>query len=195
MQLVRFDAAGLAIEVAPLPAGYSVTQDDGPVNDLGQRLALVDGAITRVWDLRGFSAFGGEDARQPTEIPDDPAFFGKSWGDLAKLGYHQVPRPETKQEAAARKAAEAEAAAAADRDRRANIVVNRYQLLSALHNVALFDKVAKLVADQDDRSITLAWDHAPDFKRSGAFFAWLVAALKLTEAQGDALAEAAEAIS
>ena len=139
MKLVKFDlATGLAIDAVSLPTDVRIVDDDRPVSDAGERLAIVNGAVTRIWDLRGFSAYGGPLGRTPMRVPNDAAYLGKSWTDLQAMtaggndyGIRQAPRPETTQEASTRQAAAAQAAAAAERARINALVVSSDKLTQA----------------------------------------------------------------
>ena len=143
MQIVTFDPeTGLAISAQPVPAGHLVTPDDGPINDNGRRLALVGGAVARVWDLRGWGAFGGLNGRTRIDVPAGAEMIGIGWDDLAAMvsdanpfGILQAPRPETPEEAEAREAEAAAAAEAAEAQRIAGLIVSDRQFAQAVANL------------------------------------------------------------
>lgn len=191
MQLVTLGPDGLAVAVTPVPVDMHATTDDGPVSQAGHRLALVNGAITRVWDLRGFSCFTGTSGRVPGFVPNDPGMVGKSWSDLAELGFLQNARPETEAEQEAREQA-VEAA------RIANLEVARYAALVALLGAGITeqmiaDHLAEIV-DATEREHARLYFNRPAWRRSSSFIAWGMAEFGLTAAQVDALFIAASAI-
>lgn len=196
MQLVTFDpATGLAISTQPITAGVLVTDDNGPINDAGQRLALVDGAVTRVWDLRGWGAFGGADGRTPIDVPEGLDTIGKSWADLALMtsaenphGLLKDPRPETNAERTAREAAEAQAAAAAEDAARLNAKVSMAQFRKALLQIGLLDDVEAVMAAPDTpAAIKIDWEYATEVRRAWPAWAAFLPLIDKTEADLDAV--------
>lgn len=191
MQLVTLGPDGLAIAVTPVPADMHATADDGPVSQGGHRLALVNGAIARVWDLRGYSCFTGASGRVPGFVPNDPGMVGKSWTDLAELGFLQNARPETEAEQEAREQA-AEAA------RIANLEVARYAALVALLSAGITEAmIAEQLAEisnPTERETSRLYFNRPTWRRTSAFISWGKGAFNLTDQQVDALFVAADGI-
>jgi len=190
MRIVRFDDDGLAVafsefvpagEGDPPPAGWYPAPDDGPLSDLGQRLALVDGSVVRIWDLRGFSAFGGPAGRTPIEVPNDVAFLGKSWAQLADVGFGQEPRPMTPEEQAAADAA----ALAAER---ARAVASPRQFRLALLQLDLLDAVEAIVANPStSAAVRIEFEYTTEFRRDWPLWAGFLPLIDKTDADLDAV--------
>lgn len=208
MRLITFGAYGLATSEQTLAGDVHPAPDDRPINDEGQRLAVVDGVVTRVWDLRGFSAFGGSDGRTPGRIANDPAMIGKSWDDLAGLktddhpyGLLKVARPETAAEKKAREKAEADAVAAKELQRLANLTVPLFAIRKVFRETKAEDgasylakveeaKVAGILSDDAYEAITML----DPVKRSSPYIAEFQTVFGFTDVQVDTLFLAAAAV-
>jgi len=206
MNIVKIDpATGLGIGLATREGEYPCP-DNLPLNHNGQRLALVDGAITRIWDLRGFSAYGGEDGRTPTSVPNTQEMLGKSWDDLAARGYRQSPKPETAAEKRTREAAEAEAAAEAERVRILGLSASSVQFAQACAMAGIITKAEAVawasagtlpaalaaaisaIPDDDERfAAEIKAAGAVSYERASPLVAGLGQAMGKTAAELDAL--------
>ncbi len=175
VSIVKIDLdTGLGLSVQRLPEDVYLSLDDQALSVDGQRLALVGGAVTRVWDLRGASAFGGEDGRQPATIPNDPAMIGLGWADLAAtksaghpFGLLKDPRPLTRAEQAARAKAEADAKAQADAAALAALEITAVQARLAANDMGIRDDIERVVsAPATDRAVKNLWEYSTTFRRS-----------------------------
>lgn len=202
MQLITIDLeTGLATSAHTIPANVAVTSDDGPINQDGQRFALVDGSLTRVWDLRGFGCFGGADGRTPSAVPADTP-IGASWDDLAALtssehpyGLLRAPRPETRAEKTAREAAEAQAAADAAAAEKAHAVISMAQFRKALLAAGLLDSVISVMNDPaTPQVIAIDWEYATEVRRVWPMWSQFLPLIGKTEADLDAIFDLAKTL-
>lgn len=202
MKLVTFDGTGLAVSIQDIPENVrAVSADPGALNEEGRRLALVNGAVGRIWDLRGFApAYGGSDGRTTIRVPMDASMLGKSWDDLAALrlpqhphGILREPRPETSAEREAREKAAADAAAAAALARRANRVVSAVQIRLAANEMGIRDAIETLMGSAETpRSLRDYWEYSTEFQRAHPLWAQALPLLSATEAALDQLFDIAE---
>lgn len=79
-------------------------------------------------------------------------------------------------------------------DRRAGMVVSRFQARAALHMAGLLEQVEAALADADPLA-RIAWADAQEFRRLSPTMTTLGAALGLTDTQIDALFDQAAQIS
>lgn len=79
--------------------------------------------------------------------------------------------------------------------RRAQMVVSRFQARAALLNAGLLDEVETIIGNPATSQLAkLAWDQCVEFKRTSPTLTALAQALGMTDAQLDALFEAAAGI-
>jgi hypothetical protein len=189
MRIAQIDEDGFAIALHTPPPGIVAVSALDTVDAEGRRLRIVDGAEAWVWDHRGQVCHIGEPARQISIVPRHHDLIGKSWAELAGLGYHQYPSPETPAERAERE----KAAAAAEAERKAARIASKLQIRLAANEMGLRDAIEARMADpatpQDIRDF---WNFASEFRRDHPLWPGLILLLGKTPADLDALYDLAE---
>ena len=189
MRIAQIDEDGFAIALHVLPPGVVAVSALDTVNPEGKRLRIADGAETWVWDHRGQVCHIGQPARQISTVPRHQDLIGKSWAELAGLGYHQYPSPETPAERAERE----KAAAAAEAERKAARIASKLQIRLAANEMDIRDAIEARMADvatpQDIRDF---WHFAPEFRRDHPLWPGLLLLLGKTSADLDTLYDLAE---
>lgn len=199
MIIAQFGPDGLAISMSKLQADMRIVPE-GLAPAEGQRIGLVDGAVSLVWDLRGSSAFGGPDGRTAVRVPDSPVMVGKSWDDLAVLKFDEHPygllraaRPETALEKRAREKAEADAAAALEAERRANRRVSAVQIRLAANDLGVRHAIETVVADPETpQEVKDYWEYSTEYHRASPVWAIAAPLISATDEMIDQLFDVAE---